>query len=351
MTTPRQIRTRTQRQSHTDLWMGWRKLISLIGGLAIAWPLASYAQQPKQPLKRVGGLAPIPCPLQPDNLVVRRLAELGWIEGQNIVFDCVSTVGRVDQVPTLARELVSRRPDVLTASHYSFISALKQETTTIPIVMLNGWEPVRLGLITSLAQPGGNVTGVAWFYLFPKQMELLKEIAPNLKRVAFVRGVGGESPEDFTEVLKIGEEDRQSSASALGFTWQVFLAAAASDYDEIFARLEAEHFDAVNVPGNPVNIENRTRICRLVLRHRIPAVSEITPWAKCGLLLTYGQDISWSVSRAMDYVDKILRGAKPGDLPVEQATKLLLTINLKSAKELGLTVPPSILARADDVIE
>ena len=263
----------------------------------------------------------------------------------------MSTVGRVDQVPALARELVSRRPDVLTAIHYSFISALKQETTTIPIVMLNGWEPVRLGLITSLARPGGNVTGVAWFYLFPKQMELLKEIVPNLKRVAFVRGVGGESPEDFTEVRKIGAEDRQSSASALGFTWQVFLAAAASDYDEIFARLEAEHFDAVNVPGLPLNTENQSRICQLALRHRIPAVSEDDDWAKCGFLLTYGQDVSWSVARGMDYVDKILRGAKPSDLPVEQATNLLLTINLKTAKELGLTVPPSLLARADEVIE
>ena len=351
MTIPRQIRTWTQRQSHTDLWMGWRKFMRLIGGLAIAWPLATYAQEPQQPLKRVGGLVPIPCPLQPDNLALRRLAGLGWIEGQNIVFDCVSTVGRVDQAPALARELVSRRPDVLTAGPFSFISALKQETTTIPIVMLNGWEPVRLGLITSLARPGGNVTGVAWFYLFPKQMEFLREIVPNLKRVAFVRGVGGESPEDLTEARKIGEEDRQFAASRLGFTWHVFSAATAGDYDKIFARLEAEHFDAVNVPGNPLNIENRTRICELAVRHRIPAVGEDDDWAKCGFLLTYGQDVSWSVARGMDYVDKILRGAKPSDLPVEQATKVNLTINLKTAKELGLIVPPSLIARADEVIE
>jgi putative tryptophan/tyrosine transport system substrate-binding protein len=276
---------------------------------------------------------------------------LAGSRGQNIVFDCVSTVGRVDQVPALARELVSRRPDVLITGPYSFISALKQETTTIPIVMVNGWEPVRLGLITSLARPGGNVTGVAWFYWFPKQMELLKEIVPNLKRVAFVRGVGGESPEDLTEAGKIGEEDRQFAASRLGFTWQVFSAATASDYDEIFARLEAEHFDAVNVPGNPLNTENLTRICELAVRHRIPAVGEVDDWAKCGFLLTYGQDVSWSVARGMDYVDKILRGAKPSDLPVEQATKLNLVINLKAAKELGLTVPPALIARADEVIE
>src|SRR5215467_14563908 len=130
-----------------------------------------------------------------------------------------------------------------------------------------------------------------------------------------------------------------------------FLAASASDYDEIFARLEAEHFDAVNVPGNPLNVENLTRICELALRHRIPAVGEVDDWAKCGFLLTYGHAVSWSVARGMDYVDKILRGAKPSDLPVEQATKLNLVINLKAAKELGLTVPPSLIARADEVIE
>jgi putative ABC transport system substrate-binding protein len=327
-----------------------RAFINLIGGLAIAWPLAGYAQQPKQPLKRVGILASqVPCPLQSDNLIVRRLGELGWIEGQTMVFGCVSAIGRPDQVPALARELVSRRPDVLSAGPWPFVSALKQETTTIPIVMLYTWEPVRLGLITSLARPEGNVTGVAWFYLLPKQMELLKEIVPDLKRVAFISGVGGEQV--WPEAGKIVGEDQQIVASSLGSTWQDFRATAASDYDEIFAHLSAEHFDAVNVPGVPLNSENQTRICELALRHRIPAVSEVPSWAKCGFLLTYGQDYTWSVSRAMDYVDKILRGAKPSDLPVEQATKLLLTINLKTAKELGLTVPPSLIARADEVIE
>jgi putative ABC transport system substrate-binding protein len=327
-----------------------RELMTLVGGLAIAWSLASYAQQPKQPLKRVGALTQAPCPLQPDVPGVRRLAELGWIEGQTIVFDCVSTVGRVDQVPALARELVSRRPDVLTAGPFQFVSALKQETTTIPIVMLYGLEPVRLGLITSLARPEGNVTGVAWFYLFPKQMELLREIVPNLRRVAFVAGVGG-ATEFPPEALKIMEEYRTTVANALGFAWQVFQAHVANDYDEIFARLAAEHFDAAYIPGSPVNIQNQTRICQLALRHRIPAVSVTSLWARGGLLLSYGQDLLWSIARAMEYVDKIPRGAKPSELPVEQATKLQLVINLKTANALGLTVPPSLLARADEVIE
>jgi putative ABC transport system substrate-binding protein len=332
--------------------MKWRKFISLIGGFAIAWPLASYAQQPQSARpKHVGILASlVPCPLQPDNLAVRGLAEHGWIEGQNVVFDCVSAVGRLDQVPALARELVLRRPDVLIAGPWTFVSALMRETTTTPIVMLFAWEPVRTGLITSFARPGGNVTGVAWFELRPKQMELLKEIVPNLKRVAHVTGnlAAAYAP---PETDKISQENWTIAASTLGFTWQSFLASVPSDYDEIFARLAAEHFDAAFVPGSPFNANNGTRICQLALRHRIPTVGTDNGWAKCGLLLTYGQNFRWSNMRAMDYVDKILRGAKPSDLPVEQAPKIELAINLKTAKALGLTVPPSLLARADEVIE
>jgi len=251
MATPGQLRTRTQWHSHTHRWMGWLKFVTLIAGLAIAWPLASYAQQPKGPLKRVGVLASqVPCPLQPDNPVVRGLGELGWVEGQNFLFECVSAVGRIDQVPALARELVSRRPDVLMASPIHFVNALKRETTTIPIVMLVTWDPVRVGLITNLALPGGNVTGVARFGLLPKQMELLREIVPNLRRAAYITGVVGDAytpPEAFTML----NDDRQSAAKAFGFTWQVFTAAAANDYDEIFARLAAEHFDAAYIPSDP----------------------------------------------------------------------------------------------------
>jgi putative tryptophan/tyrosine transport system substrate-binding protein len=332
--------------------MKQRAFITLMSGLAIAWPLASDALQPKQPLKRVGLLANIvPCPLQPDNPVVRRLGDLGWIEGQTIVYDCVSAIGRIDQVPALARDLVSRRPDVLIVAPFQLAVALKRETTTIPIVMFGTWEPVRVGLITSFAQPGGNVTGVAWFYLLPKQMELLKELVPNLRRVAYI--TGGPAVVAYTppEAFRIGEEYRRIAADALGFTWQTFSPAVASDYDEIFSRLASEHFDAVYVPGLPFNVQNQTRICELALRHRIPAASEAADWVKCGFLLTYGQDASWSVARGADYVDKILRGARPSDLPVEQATKLDLVINLKTARELGLTVPSSLIARADEVIE
>jgi len=184
------------------------------------------------------------------------LAELGWVEGQNFVFECVSTAGHLDQVPALARELVSRRPDVLVSPHWNFVRALKQETTTIPIGMLAGWEPVRMGLITSFAQPGGNVTGVAWFNLISKQMELLKEIVPNLKRVAWLSSAS-DMAKTPPEAFKVAAEDREIVASTLGFRWQLFRPAVENDYDEIFARLATEHFDAVNVIAFPFNTKTQ----------------------------------------------------------------------------------------------
>ena len=321
------------------------ELMALIGGLAIAWSLACYAQQPQSaPPKRVGLLASGPCPPS-ERWWSGRLAELGWSKG-TIVFDCVSTVGRLDELPALARELVSRNPDVLMAITYRFIRALKQETTTIPIVMLATWEPVRTGLVASLARPEGNITGVVWFVFTAKQIQLLKEIVPNLRRLALI-GNGNPPP----EMKQIGEEDWTLAASTLGFTWQVFEPHIVSDYGEIFARIAADHFDAALIDLDQFNLQNTKLIIELALRHRIPAVSPASWMTKSGLLLGYGQDWVWSVTRASEYVDTILRGAKPSDLPIEQATKVQLTINLKTARALGVTVPPALLARADEVIE
>ena len=165
-----------------------RAFIASIGGLAIAWPLACYAQQPtRAPSKRVGLLSQLPCPIPPD-IIRRRLAELGWIEGRNFVVECVSTVGNLDQIPALVRKLVSRRPDVLMAGNSAVIRTLKQETTTIPIVMFGAADPVRYGLVTNLARPEANVTGVAYWGsdLLPKRIELLKEVVPQLRRLAII---------------------------------------------------------------------------------------------------------------------------------------------------------------------
>jgi putative tryptophan/tyrosine transport system substrate-binding protein len=325
-----------------------RKIVALIGGLAIAWPLACHAQQQSAPPKRVGVLAVSGCPISSNWAATRRLAELGWVEGRNFGFECVSTGGRLDQLPALARELVSRRPDVLLAIPSTLVRALQRETTTIPIVMLASADPVRNGLVTDLGRPEGNVTGVAFFGadVTPKRLELLQEIVPHLRRYALVA-----SEYLDPRAAQTTDESIATAASRFGFTWQRFRAAVANDYDGIFSRIAKEQFDAAGIQPDPLTQQNATHIIELALLHRIPTVGTSPQWARGGLLLAYGQDSSWSAARAADYVDKILRGAKPSDLPVEQATKLLLTINLKTAKALGLTVPPSLIAQADEVIE
>jgi putative ABC transport system substrate-binding protein len=237
---------------------------------------------------------------------------------------------------------------VLIAITVPLIKALKQETATIPIVMIGTPDPVRTGIITNFARPEGNVTGVADFSfdILPKRIEILKEIVPHLRRLAIIGGLYGDPKA--TEIL---EENATIAAGRLGFTWQHFRAAVANDYDEIFARVAAEHFDAAYITSAPFNNQNGRRIIQLALRHLIPTVGEVSWWAKDRLLLSYGQDFIPSLARAMEYVDKILRGAKPSELPVEQSSKFELVINLKTAKTLGLTVPPSLLARANEVIE
>jgi putative tryptophan/tyrosine transport system substrate-binding protein len=249
----------------------------------------------------------------------------------------------LDELAALARELVSRRPDVLIAYPVPFVRALKQDTTTIPIVMLS--TAIMPDLVTDLARPKGNVTGVAFFGagILPKRIEMLKEFVPQLRRLALITAAPDPIIEGIEEIITI-------AAGKLAIAWQRFRPVVASDYDEIFARLAAEHFDAAYILSDPLSNQNHARIGQLALRHLIPTVGENPGWAK-DLLLAYGQDPLWAFSRALEYVDKILRGAKPGDLPVEQAAKVLLTINLKTAKTLGLTVPASLLARADEVIE
>jgi putative tryptophan/tyrosine transport system substrate-binding protein len=177
-------------------------------------------------------------------------------------------------------------------------------------------------------------------------MEILKEIVPQLRRMAFIGGANLPYP---PRRRAFSEEPMKTAASRHGVTFQVF-EAPTNDFDTIFAQVAAGHFDAAYIYSDILN-QNITRICQLALRHLIPTMSEGGVWARCGLLVTYGQDFSWTSARAMDYVDKILRGAKPSELPVEQATKVGLVINLKTAKTLGLTIPPTVLALADEVIE
>jgi putative ABC transport system substrate-binding protein len=276
------------------------------------------------------------------------LAELGWIDGKTFVYDCVSTVGRLDQVQALAGELVSRHPDVLLAAPIGLVRALKQETATIPIVMVTTPEPVRMGIVTNLARPEGNVTGVAWFGLgiLPKRIELLREFIPHLRRLAIISSVHSDPT-----ALALEDENLTIATNLLGLTWQRFQAATTNDYDEIFARLTAEHCDAAYITSDPFTNQNSARIIDLAKQYLVPAVRERDYWARKGLLVSYGQNLNQSLVRAAEYVNKILHGTKPDELPVEQATALELIINRKTAQALGLAIPTSLLARADEVIE
>jgi len=296
------------------------------------------------PPKRLGILSGFGCGR---GSLSQRLAELGWIEGRTLTIDCVSTVSP-DQLTLLATELVARRPDVLAASPTTYVRALKQATATIPIVMFSTPNPVETGLVTNLPRPEANVTGTAQSGAdnTSKRMQLVKQMLPTLARLAIIWRAGIDPL-----YAELATKDATAAASTLGFALQVFSAAVPEDYDRIFAQLAAEGFDAAYVPPGPHSYANLTRIAELGRRYRVPTLGDHPIFAKNGFLFTYGDDPTRNLVRAAEYVDKLFRGSKPGDLPVEQTTTFELVINLKTAKELGLTVPSTILALATEVIE
>jgi putative ABC transport system substrate-binding protein len=302
------------------------------------------------PPKRIGFLASTSCSRTNNpagQVLLGRLAELGWVEGRTAIIDCVLAYGRFEQAPALAAELVARRPDVLFGGSTPVVRALKQATSTIPIVSTAS-DPVQSGIVKNLAHPEGNITGVSQisFDLVAKRLGLLKEIVPRLSRLAFVPRKGVD-PVDF---------ERQSSelnhaADILGFSWQAVYLSEPEDIDKVFAEIAAEGFDAVYIPPGPFTFVNAPQIGERARQYRLPTVADQDVFARGGALLTYGVDLNPVLIRGAEYMDKILRGAKPADLPVEQPTKFRLIINLATAKAVGLTIPESVLARADEVIE
>ena len=327
----------------------------VIGLLAIALatsPGLAPAQNANDPPKRVGYLSAFTgrfgCGTAANpGLLARRLAELGWIDRKTLILDCVSTTSP-EQAGVLAAELVARRPDVLATQSPNYVRALKQVTTTIPIVMVTTPNPVELGVVTNLARPEANVTGIASSgrEVVAKRIELMKELQPKCAKLAVIHREGGD-----TAFFSLLERDIADAATKLSLASQVFVAAAAQDYDEIFARLTAEGFDAAYINPDALAAANLGRIVELSKRYRIATVGDQTVFAEYGLLLAYGEDADPLYARAAEYVDKILRGAKPGDLPVEQATKFNLVVNLKTANALGLVIPEAFLLRADKIIE
>ena len=314
---------------------------TLAGGL-LAAPLAAAVEQAGK-VYRLGILHPTH---QARTEGIRTaLRDLGYVEGQNLVVVGRYAEGKIDRLPKVARELVQLRVDVIYAVGSAAIRAAKDATTTIPIVMYGGVDPVAAAFVTSLARPGGNVTGVLILpgsTLAGKKLELLKEAVPEVARIALL------APDDPTFPPQLRET--QKAAATLGVKL-VVVEVRGSDYDGAFAAMAAERPEALLVASTPVFMSNRKRIIDLAARHRLPAIYEWPEQVKDGGLMSYGSTQSALFQRAATYIDRIFKGAKPGDLPVEQPTKFDLVINLRTAKALGLTIPPSLLQRADQVIE
>jgi putative ABC transport system substrate-binding protein len=268
------------------------------------------------------------------------------VEGQNVIFEARWGDGQVGRLRGLAAELIDAKVDILVTAGTEVALAAKQATSSIPIVMATGGDPVKLGLVASLARPGGNVTGVISLMreLTEKRFELLKQLVPRASRVAILR-----DPKNRTSALSAG--DAESVAKSLGVVVQAVSVRGPRDLDAAFLAVKRTRTDAVIFAENTLFLADRGHIADLALMHRLPMMAAAKEYAQAGALISYGTDYLDLFRRAATYVDKILKGAKPGDLPIEQPTKFELVINLKTAKALGLTIPPSLLQRADQVIE
>ncbi len=321
-------------------------LVTLALGLLMA-PLAADAQQPAK-VPRIGLLSPF----SPSDAALwhqafrQGLRDLGWVEGKNVSIEYRYAEGRTDRLPDLAADLVRLKVDIIVVSVTTDALSAKKATGTIPIVMASVGDPVASGLVASLARPGGNITGLSQIApeLVGKRLELLKEIVPKLSRVAVLwRPEADSSP--------LAWKESQLPARALGLQLHSMEVRSSDDFDKAFEDATRARAGALAVTPDPLFVRNLKRIAALAAKSRLPSIFHLREFADSGGLLTYGVDRSDMFRRAATYVDKILKGAKPGDLPVEQPTKFELVINLKTAKALGLTIPQSVLMRVDEVIQ
>jgi putative tryptophan/tyrosine transport system substrate-binding protein len=327
-----------------------REFITLLGGAAATQPLAARAQQPAGRVYRVGYLA-ISSREQQLHLIKAfedGLRSLGYRVGENVVIEYRSVNGEMEQLPALATDLVRLGVDIIIASGGNPATvAVMKATTTIPIVMTSGVDPVSTGLVASLARPGGSVTGFAadaGSEILGKRFELLKEILPNLSRL----GILFNPDLAFTRTRQTSMAE---TARTLGLTTIPVEARGLDALEQAFAIMVRERAQAFVMQGDAVLFNYRGQIAEMALRNRLPAASLQRELAEAGFLMTYGVDFRDLYRRSAAFVDKIFKGAKPADLPVEQPTKFELVINLKTAKALGIIVPPTLLTRADEVIE
>ncbi len=328
-----------------------RRFIAVLS-IAAAWPLAVRAQQPKK-VALIGLLATgsLEAPETRVSLEAFRqgMRELGYFEGENIVIEVRAADSRMERFPALANELVGLKVNIIVALNSLSGRAAKRATNTIPIVVPVMGDPVEDGLVESLARPGGNVTGLTFLgpQLVPKRLALLKEALPSASQVGVLwhpRAYGERTMNDMVE-------ETQTAGKALGLHLQFVPVRDPNELDSAFSTISAARVDAVMVFPSPMLFNERTQIVALARKLRLPLVSMGREFVALGGLMSYGADITDFIRRGATYVDKILKGARPADLPVEQPTKFELSFNLKTAKELGVEIPATLLARADEVIE
>jgi putative ABC transport system substrate-binding protein len=321
-----------------------RDFISLIGGgAATTWPLAGRAQQRRLPV--VGFLGANATTWSPwTSAFVQRLHELGWIEDHTVAIEYRWNEGQPERIAEIAAEFIRLKVDVIVTNAIA-VPTLKQATTVIPIVFAIAPDPVRGGLVPSLARPGGNVTGqsIQSIELAGKRLALLREIVPHLRRLGILFNA------DFSQTVAEAE-DVKATAGTLGLEVAPLEIRRAEDVAPAFETLKSQ-IDALYVVADALISANRSRIITFALSRRLPTILNTSSYVQAGALMSYGPNFPALFRRAAEYVDKILRGAKPGDLPVEQPTKFDLVINLTTARALGLTVPPTLLALANEVIE
>jgi putative ABC transport system substrate-binding protein len=322
-----------------------REFITLLGGAA-AWPLAASAQQTGR-VPTIGFLGSATPATQGQWVAafVQRLRELGWVEGHNLTIDYRWAEGRSERFAEIAAEIVRLKVNVIVTVTTPAALAAKQATSVIPIVFAAAGDPVGTGLVASLARPGGNVTGLSNLISDTggKKLQLLREIVPDLGRLAIMANVSNPAV-----VLEL--DDAQAAARTLGLEVAISEVRRVEDIASAFDALKGRA-DALYVCADPLMYTHRIRINTLALSVRLPTMHGIREYVEAGGLMSYGANIADLFRRNAEYVDKILRGAKPSDIPVEQPTKFDLVINLTTARALGLTVPPTLLARADEVIE
>ncbi|TMK76166.1 MAG: ABC transporter substrate-binding protein [Actinobacteria bacterium] len=323
-------------------------IATLAGGLVTA-PFAAEAQQAAK-IARIGYLAGNLVTSSHQHEAFRQgLRDLGYVEGRNVVIEDRSAEGKFERLPALAAELVALKVDVIVASGTLAALAAKQATRTLPIVFSPAGDPVGSELVTSLARPGGNVTGLSAFApeLVGKRLEQLTQAVPGVRRVAFLWQPGAFGERTEKDILKRAEV----AARELGVQLQFVEARGPADFDRAFSDMTSARAGALTMLTSNMFVTERRRLVDLAAKNRLPAMYNVREFVDAGGLMAYGPNLADLYRRAAAYVDKILKGTKPGDLPVEQPTKFELVINLKAAKALGLTIPPSLLQRADEVIQ